>query len=93
MAVTSRVQAVFGAYSNGLVAGTKRAATSLENLSRSVSSLQGGMRTLVGLEIAGVFSRVASSVAEAVGKLQQYGAASAVAIDKTSKLAQSVGAS
>ena len=65
MAVSSRVQAVFSANSSGLVSGTRRASTAMEQMQRSVASLSGSMKTLVAIQGAQLFAGITTAVARA----------------------------
>lgn len=65
MAVTSRVQAVFGANSAGLVAGTRRASTAIESLSRKLTELSRTTRLLAVIEGSRLFAGVTSAALRA----------------------------
>lgn len=91
MAVTSRVQAVFSANASGLTAGTKRAATALDELRASVGRLQGSMSTLVAINGAQLFGSIVTYASQGVRSMLTLGQSTAETVDRMSKLAATAG--
>jgi len=91
MSVIGKVSAVFTANSSGLVTGVNQAASSMRRLEGSVSSLAGGMRTLVAIQGAQFFGGIVSAAGGYVRSLVAMGQAQADVIDSQSKLAARLG--
>ncbi len=91
MAVTSRVQAVFTANASGLSAGTKRAATALEDLRASVGRLQRGMSALVAINGAQLFGSIVQYASQGVRSVIDLGQSTAETVDRMAKLATQTG--
>ena len=67
MAVSSRVQTTFTANANGLVAGTKRASTALENMQRSLFGLNRQMNGLIAIQGLQLFAGITRGATYALG--------------------------
>lgn len=91
MSVIGKVSAVFTANSSGLVTGVNQAARSMRSMEGQVSSLAGGMRTLVAIQGAQFFGNIVGAASRYVGSLVAMGQAQAEVIDQQSKLAARLG--
>ena len=91
MSVIGKVSAVFTANSSGLVTGVNQAAASMRRMESNVSSLAGGMRTLVAIQGAQFFGGIVSAAGGYVRSLVSMGQAQAEVIDQQSKLAARLG--
>jgi hypothetical protein len=91
MSVIGKVSAVFTANSSGLVTGVNQAAASMRRMESGVSSLAGGMRTLVAIQGAQFFGGIVSAAGGYVRSLVSMGQAQAEVIDSQSKLAARLG--
>jgi len=91
MSVIGKVSAVFTANSSGLVTGVNQAAASMRRMESNVSSLAGGMRTLVAIQGAQFFGGIVSAAGGYVRSLVSMGQAQAEVIDSQSKLAARLG--
>jgi hypothetical protein len=91
MSVIGKVSAVFTANSSGLVTGVNQAAASMRRMESNVSSLAGGMRTLVAIQGAQFFGGIVSAAGGYVRSLVSMGQAQAEVIDTQSKLAARLG--
>ena len=91
MSVIGKVSAVFTANSSGLVTGVNQAARSMRAMESNVSSLAGGMRTLVAIQGAQFFGGIVSAAGGYVRSLVAMGQAQADVIDSQSKLAARLG--
>jgi hypothetical protein len=91
MSVIGKVSAVFTANSSGLVTGVNQAARSMRALEGNVSSLAGGMRTLVAIQGAQLFGSMATAAGGYIRSLVAMGSAQAEVIDGQSKLAARLG--
>lgn len=93
MAGMSRISAMFTADTSGLAAGTRRAASSLQSLSRDVAALRSSMGTLVGINAAQLFGSIANGVATAARAFADMAGNSSETIDSLSKMAARLGVS
>ena len=91
MAMIGKVAAVFTSDTSGLASGAKSAGASLGALEKSVGSMSRQLSVLTAIQVGKVFANIASSAVNAARSLVDMGAASAETIDRTSKLAQSLG--
>lgn len=91
MSLIGKVSAVFTANSSGLVTGVNQAAASMRRMESGVSSLAGGMRTLVAIQGAQFFGGIVSAAGGYVRSLVAMGQAQAEVIDQQSKLAARLG--
>lgn len=91
MATIGKVSAVFTASTSGLTSGVNQASRAMQSMQRSVSGLQGGMRSLVAIQGAQLFGSIASGASRAISSLVAVGRAEAEAVDQTSKLASRLG--
>jgi hypothetical protein len=93
MSVIGKVSAVFTANSSGLVTGVNQAAASMRRMESGVSSLAGGMRTLVAIQGAQFFGGIVSAAGGYVRSLVSMGQAQADLIGRQKDLAAQLGMS
>lgn len=91
MATIGKVSAVFSASTSGLVSGTNAAGSAFRKLAGDVSSLRGGMRSLVAIQGAQLFGSLASAATSAARSFIGMGLAQAEVIDGQSDLAKRLG--
>jgi hypothetical protein len=91
MAAIGKVSAIFTANASGLVTGVNQASAAMRKMQTSVSSLGGGIRSLVAIQGAQLFGSIASSATGYVRSLVSMGQAQADVIDSQSKLAARLG--
>lgn len=91
MAVSSRVQAVFSANSSGLVAGTKRAGTAVEKLSRQVRGMSADLRNVSRIATFNLFSNLTRGAISATASITRLASSGFGQLSKAVSEAVSLG--